>query len=95
MQSLTITLEDARANPLGDIRLYGLRHTFTTLMFENSEQLKLVSEMLGHAPSRRLLLAALLRVALSPSFLKVFAPTLRFSMALILLLPLDAHQPVC
>ena len=34
---------------LQDIRLYDLRHTFTTLMFENSEQLKLVSEMLRHA----------------------------------------------
>ena len=34
---------------LPDIRLYDLRHTFATLMFENSEQLKLVSEMLGHA----------------------------------------------
>ena len=33
---------------LPDIRLYDLRHTFATLMFENSEQLKLVSEMLGH-----------------------------------------------
>jgi integrase len=32
-----------------DIRLYDLRHTFATLMFENKEQLKLVSEMLGHA----------------------------------------------
>jgi len=32
-----------------DIRLYDLRHTFATLMFENREQLKLVSEMLGHA----------------------------------------------
>jgi integrase len=34
---------------LPDIRLYDLRHTFATLMFENKEQLKLVSEMLGHA----------------------------------------------
>jgi integrase len=34
---------------LPDIRLYDLRHTFATLMFENREQLKLVSEMLGHA----------------------------------------------
>ena len=34
---------------LPDIRLYDLRHTFATLMFENSEQLKLISEMLGHA----------------------------------------------
>jgi transposase InsO family protein len=34
---------------LPNIRLYDLRHTFATLMFENSEQLKLVSEMLGHA----------------------------------------------
>ena len=34
---------------LPDIRLYDLRHTFATLMFENSEQLKLVSAMLGHA----------------------------------------------
>jgi integrase len=33
---------------LPDIRLYDLRHTFATLMFENREQLKLVSEMLGH-----------------------------------------------
>ena len=32
---------------LPDIRLYDLRHTFATLMFENREQLKLVSEMLG------------------------------------------------
>ncbi len=78
-----------------DMRLYGLRHTFATPMFENSEQLKLVFEMLGHACIKQFPLAALLRVALSPSFLKVFAPTLRFSMALILLLPLDAHQPVC
>src|SRR3712207_2121371 len=49
LRSLTVTLGDAGANPLVDIRLYGLRHTFATLMFENSEQLKLVSEMLGHA----------------------------------------------
>ena len=34
---------------LPDIRLYDLRHTFATLMVENREQLKLVSEMLGHA----------------------------------------------
>jgi integrase len=34
---------------LPDIRLYDLRHTFATLMFENKEQLKLISEMLGHA----------------------------------------------
>jgi hypothetical protein len=34
---------------LPNIRLYDLRHTFATLMFESSEQLKLVSEMLGHA----------------------------------------------
>ena len=34
---------------LPGIRLYDLRHTFATLMFENREQLKLVSEMLGHA----------------------------------------------
>lgn len=34
---------------LPDIRLYDLRHTFATLMFENKEQLKLVSEMLGHS----------------------------------------------
>src|SRR5215204_1854908 len=34
---------------LPDIRLYDLRHTFATLMFENREQLKLVSEMLGHS----------------------------------------------
>ncbi len=34
---------------LPNIRLYDLRHTFATLMFENREQLKLVSEMLGHA----------------------------------------------
>jgi integrase len=34
---------------LPDIRLYDLRHTFATLMFENDEQLKLVSEMLGHS----------------------------------------------
>ena len=38
-----------RAAALPDIRLYDLRHTFATLMFENNEQLKLVSEMLGHA----------------------------------------------
>ena len=34
---------------LPDIRLYDLRHTFATPIFENKEQLKLVSEMLGHA----------------------------------------------
>jgi integrase len=34
---------------LPEIRLYDLRHTFATLMFKNREQLKLVSEMLGHA----------------------------------------------
>ena len=34
---------------LPDIRLYDLRHNFATLMFENDEQLKLVSEMLGHS----------------------------------------------
>jgi integrase len=34
---------------LPNIRLYDLRHTFATLMFENREQLKLVSKMLGHA----------------------------------------------
>ena len=38
---------------LPDIRLYDLRHTFATLMFENREQLKLVSEMLGHASVRQ------------------------------------------
>jgi len=38
---------------LPDIRLYDLRHTFATLMFENKEQLKLVSEMLGHASVRQ------------------------------------------
>jgi integrase len=34
---------------LPNFRLYNLRHTFATLMFDNREQLKLVSEMLGHA----------------------------------------------
>jgi integrase len=34
---------------LPEIRLYDLRHTFATLVFENKEQLKLVSEMLGHS----------------------------------------------
>jgi integrase len=38
---------------LPDIRLYDLRHTFATLMFENKEPLKLVSEMLGHASVRQ------------------------------------------
>ena len=38
---------------LPDIRLCDLRHTFATLMFENKEQLKLVSEMLGHASVRQ------------------------------------------
>jgi hypothetical protein len=33
---------------LPDIRLYELKHTFATLMFENREQLRLVSEMPGH-----------------------------------------------
>ena len=34
---------------LPDIRLYDLRHTFATLMFENDESLKLVSEMMGNS----------------------------------------------
>src|SRR5215208_4867817 len=38
---------------LPNIRLYDLRHTFATLMFENREQLKLVSEMLGHASMKQ------------------------------------------
>ena len=38
---------------LPDIRLYDLRHTFATLMLENKEQLRLVSEMLGHASVRQ------------------------------------------
>lgn len=38
---------------LPDIRLYDLRHTFATLIFENDEQLKLVSEMLGHSSIRQ------------------------------------------
>ena len=38
---------------LPDIRLYDLRHTFPTLMLENKEQLRLVSEMLGHASVRQ------------------------------------------
>ncbi len=39
---------------LPDIRLYDLRHTFATLMFENREQLKFVSEMLGHASVKQI-----------------------------------------
>jgi integrase len=38
---------------LPDIQLYDLRHTFATLMSENKEQLKLVSEMLGHTSVRQ------------------------------------------
>jgi integrase len=40
--------------PLGTQGFHALlRHTFARLIFENKEQLKLVSEMLGHASVRQ------------------------------------------